>query len=146
MADANAKTRQTRIAAYAVIVDGERMLLCRFSQELLPRLAGKWTLPGGGIEFGETPAAGMIREVAEETGLVVEPISIAHVDSFVEETPERIMHHVRIIYLARVLSGELRHETEGSTDRCHWWVNDDMPPLVDLSKIGVRLAFGKVVP
>jgi ADP-ribose pyrophosphatase YjhB (NUDIX family) len=141
MADSNAKARKTRVAAYAVIVDGERMLLCRFSRQLLPHLAGKWTLPGGGIDFGEAPATGMIREVAEETGLVVEPTNIAHVDSFVSDTP-RLIHHVRIIYHAQIISGELRHEVEGSTDRCEWWKKDELPPLVDLSEIGVRLAFG----
>ncbi|WP_254513115.1 NUDIX hydrolase [Anatilimnocola floriformis] len=133
-------TLRTRVAAYAVIADSERILLCRISAQL-PDLAGQWTLPGGGIDFGETPLAGMIREVNEETGLAVEPIDVAHVDSFVRPTPERTTHHVRIIYRARVIGGELRHEVSGSTDRCEWWPKDSLPPLVDLAEIGVRLAF-----
>ena len=135
--------QRTRVAAYAVIAEGERILLCRISKQL-PDLAGQWTLPGGGINFGETPAAGMIREVSEETGLVVEPIDIAHVDSFVRETRERTTHHVRIIYRARITGGELRHEVEGSTDRCEWWPKNQLPTLVDLAELGVRLAFGSL--
>jgi 8-oxo-dGTP diphosphatase len=55
---------RVRPSAYALIrgEDG-RLLLCR-----TPRLV---TLPGGGIDSGETPEAAMVREVAEETGLVV---------------------------------------------------------------------------
>jgi len=135
-------TQRTRIAAYGVIVDGERILLCRISR-LLPDLAGQWTLPGGGINFGETPAAGMIREVVEETGLVVEPTGLSHVDSFVRETPERTTHHVRIIYRARVISGELLHEAEGTTDRCEWWPKHAPPLLAELGKLGLKLTFGE---
>lgn len=39
--------QRTRVAAYGLITDGEHILLCRISQEL-PRIAGLWTLPGGG--------------------------------------------------------------------------------------------------
>ncbi|MDB4992698.1 MAG: hydrolase [Myxococcaceae bacterium] len=36
-----------------------------------PPLAGRWTLPGGKVEPGETPAEAIVREVREETGLAV---------------------------------------------------------------------------
>jgi 8-oxo-dGTP diphosphatase len=132
--------QRTRVAAYAVIVDDERILLCRFSAEL-EKLAGKWTLPGGGIDFGEPPASGMIREVLEETGLVVRPVNVAHVDSFVSQKEGATWHHVRIIYRAEVVSGDLCHEVQGSTDRCEWFVKDKLPQLVDLAELGVQLAY-----
>lgn len=134
-------TQRTRIAAYAVIVDDERILLCRISAAL-PNLAGRWTLPGGGLDFGEEPAAGMIREVQEETGLVVEPGEVAHVDSFVRNHDDRVTHHVRIIYRARFTGGELRHEVAGTTDRCEWWSKTALPNCANLAEIGCRLAFG----
>ncbi|MEO1088763.1 MAG: NUDIX domain-containing protein, partial [Acidobacteriota bacterium] len=52
---------KTRLAAYAVIVEDNRLLLCRISPQI-PAHAGKWTLPGGGLDFGETPEAAVVRE------------------------------------------------------------------------------------
>ena len=43
-----------------------------FVQETKERHRGKFSLPGGGIEHGETPEEAVVREVQEETGLIVE--------------------------------------------------------------------------
>lgn len=57
----------TDISAFAVIVQGGKVLLChRRDQDL-------WNLPGGGAEKGETPWEAVVREVEEETGLEVWP-------------------------------------------------------------------------
>ena len=72
-------------------------------------LKGWWSLPGGGLEVGETLKEGVVREVLEETGLRVEPLQIL-------EVFERIMrdsngrpeyHYVLIDYICRVTSGTL---------------------------------------
>ena len=70
----------TRVSAYGLILLESRILLCRISNHL-PLDAGFWTLPGGGIDFGEDPADAMVREVHEETGLIVRPLAIAGIDS-----------------------------------------------------------------
>jgi len=61
-----------RIACVGAIVfdDRGRLLLIRRGRE--PG-AGSWSLPGGRVEAGETPPEAIMREVAEETGLVVVP-------------------------------------------------------------------------
>ena len=57
-----------RVAAYAICLDRDRLLACRLAPgEPWP---GSWTLPGGGIDFGEDPGAAVARELEEETGLV----------------------------------------------------------------------------
>jgi len=58
-------------AAGAAIFDAERRLLLQ-EKTFEPG----WFLPGGAIEPGETPEAALVREVAEETGLIVRPLSV----------------------------------------------------------------------
>jgi ADP-ribose pyrophosphatase YjhB (NUDIX family) len=72
--------RIQRVAAYNVCLDGEgRLLLCRLSA--ITEAPGAWTLPGGGIDFGEHPEAGAIRELREETGLIGRIDKLLAVDS-----------------------------------------------------------------
>jgi ADP-ribose pyrophosphatase YjhB (NUDIX family) len=54
-----------RLAAYAVCIEDERVLLAR---HVPPAGESNWTLPGGRVEHGEDPFDAVIREVAEETG------------------------------------------------------------------------------
>jgi len=54
----------------AILTDGELILLIRRGHE--PE-AGRWSLPGGRIEPGETDQQALVREVREETGLEVAP-------------------------------------------------------------------------
>jgi acetyl-CoA carboxylase carboxyl transferase subunit beta len=62
---------EAKIQAVGAIVwraaDGAVLLVRRAN----PPLAGRWTLPGGKVEPGETPAEAIVREVREETGLDV---------------------------------------------------------------------------
>ena len=54
------------VAAAAIVDDGRMLLAQRVSP---PELAGRWELPGGKIEPGETPAEGLRRELREELGV-----------------------------------------------------------------------------
>jgi ADP-ribose pyrophosphatase YjhB (NUDIX family) len=56
-----------------VVLDGDRVLLV---QEEKPDVRGKWNLPGGALEQAEAPFDGAVREVEEETGLVIEPTGL----------------------------------------------------------------------
>jgi ADP-ribose pyrophosphatase YjhB (NUDIX family) len=137
------KKQRTRIAAYGLICDADRLLLCRLSSQL-PRWQGQWTLPGGGIEFGEHPENAMVREVMEETGLRVDPGSLVTINSILDESGEAAFHGVQIIYNARYLGGELRHELQGTTDRCQWCTRQEIDALelVDIAAIGVNQIYG----
>ncbi|MEZ4605663.1 MAG: NUDIX domain-containing protein [Deinococcales bacterium] len=142
------KPQRTRIAAYGLILresakaGNQEILLCRLSPSV-EGFAGYWTLPGGGIDFGEDPTDAMIREVSEETGLTVQAKSLAAVDSFCEEQTDRVLHSLRIIYHAEYLGGDLCYEHEGSTDYCAWWSYAEAKKLllVDLAELGLRLAY-----
>ncbi len=86
-----AKPQITRVAAYGLVVKEARLLLCRISARL-PLDAGQWTLPGGGIDFGEAPADAMVCEVEEESGLLVCPLGlVGSVDRFTSTVKETLL-------------------------------------------------------
>ncbi|WP_122816297.1 NUDIX domain-containing protein [Nocardioides pantholopis] len=69
-----------RLAAYAVILRDDQILLSRLAARISE--SELWTLPGGGLDHGEDPQAGVAREVMEETGLKVEVGDTARVLTF----------------------------------------------------------------
>jgi mutator protein MutT len=73
-------------------------------------LAGQWSIPGGAVETGETLEACLIREMAEETGFVVEVGPVVEVlDRITNDDEGRVVYHfVLIDYLCRPVGGELR--------------------------------------
>lgn len=135
------KAKRTRISAYALIYDDQKILMCRLSKEV-PRWMGYWTLPGGGIEFGESPEAAVVREVMEETGLEVVPKSVLTIDSITSDSEEESFHGIRIVYEVELKGGQLRNETNGTTDQCAWQSFDRITELklVSVARIGLDLA------
>lgn len=129
----------TRIAAYALIYENKKILLCRLSKNVQDA-AGQWTLPGGGIEFGEDPQDAMIREVREETGLEVTPIEVAFIDSIRITNDSGDYHGIRIVYRVNRVAGEIQNEIDGSTDLAKWHNLSAISeiPLVGLAERGVQ--------
>ena len=142
--------RMTRVAAYALCTDGDAILMSRIAPGATAQSDGMWTLPGGGIDFGEHPRDGALRELTEETGLTGEIVDLADVDSwaghFVLPTDgiATDFHAIRIVYRVRVIGGELRVEVDGSSDACAWVRRADLGalPMVELAEVGIGLAFG----
>ncbi len=91
----------------AVIVDAGKVVLVRRRYE---PLAGRWSLPGGTLELGETLETGAAREMREETGLRVEVGPIIEVfDRIMLDEERRVRYHfVLVDYLCRPVDGELR--------------------------------------
>ena len=109
-----------RAAAYVVAVDAQhKILLTQFSKAGHPR-SGAWTLPGGGMEWGEQAHETALRELREETGLEAEIVSLLGVQSewFDERTSERGQRGMalRLVFQATNCRGELKTEfTEDDT-------------------------------
>ena len=134
----------TRLAAYAVVVDErDRILLALWNEGDPPA----WTLPGGGVEFEETPAEGAVREHKEETGYDVRLGPVLGVDVHLVTAERRIhrrgrpMKSVRVIHGAEIVGGELTAEIGGSTDLASWIPLVDVPalPRVSLVDAGIDL-------
>lgn len=125
-----------RIGAYAVCRDAaKRVLLCRI-REGYPE-AGRWTLPGGGVDFGEHPGDGVLRELTEETGLSGQIESLLAIASGTVERPRSRpgpLHWVAIMYRVTIAGGELRDEPDGSSDQARWLAPHELAglPLVGL--------------
>ena len=101
----------------AVVVDQGRVLLVRRGHE---PLKGQWSLPGGGVEVGESLTAGVVREVSEETGLTVEPLELIELLDRIHRDGERVRYHYVIAdYLCRVVGGELKAASDADAVR---WV------------------------
>ena len=101
----------------AVIVDHGRVLLVRRGGE---PLKGRWSLPGGVLELGESLTEGVVREIREETGLLVEPVELIELLDRIHRDGDRVrFHYVLADYLCRVAGGELAAASDADAVR---WV------------------------
>ncbi|KJL34110.1 NUDIX hydrolase [Microbacterium azadirachtae] len=132
-----------RVAAYAVILDDDRrVLLARWTEGR--RVS--WTMPGGGLEPGEDPEAAVRREVREETGYKVVVDELLGIHSRVIPARRRVtpgatepLHTLRIVYRARITSGKLRFEKNGSTDMAAWFALDEVAGLQRVRLVDIAL-------
>jgi 8-oxo-dGTP diphosphatase len=113
----------------AVVIDGSKVLLVRRGNE---PLKGEWSLPGGALELGETLQQGVVREVREETGLVVVPAGIVEVlDRITQDEVQQDgasgrvrYHYVLIDFVCHVIDGAAR---EGSdADEVRWVAREEL--------------------
>ena len=125
------------IGVGAVVVHNERVLLvCRGSEPL----KGHWTLPGGLLELGEPVIDGVVREVQEETGLVVEAMELVELVDRIHREAGRVRYHYAIAdYLCRVIGGELRAASDADAVRCVERVEWNSHSALTLDPITVRV-------
>ena len=105
MADERIYPQRPYLAVSAAIIRDGKVLVVRRARQ--PAL-GIFTLPGGGVETGETLMQAVTREVREETSMDIEPVALAgHREAIARDAQGRVERHFVILcFAARWLSGE----------------------------------------
>ena len=95
----------------AVIVAEGKVLIVKRKYD---PLAGQWSLPGGGVELGETHEDSIVREMLEETGLDIEVLPVIEVfDRITRDDDGQVQYHfVLVDYLCWPVGGELQASSD----------------------------------
>ncbi|MGV9854902.1 (deoxy)nucleoside triphosphate pyrophosphohydrolase [Streptomyces sp. NPDC003442] len=120
-----------RVVVGGAVFDRGRLLAARRSAP--PELAGRWELPGGKAEPGETPQVALVRELREELGVEVEPL-----EPLPGEWPLKPGFVLRV-WTAALRSGEPRPLQDH--DELRWlpldrvdevdWLDEDRPAVAE---------------
>ena len=129
-----APPRRQRVAAYALITRDDEVLLTRMSART--RIPGRWTLPGGGIDHGESPQQAVVREVHEETGLdctvgEVLVVTDSHFEGTAPSGRTEDFHTVQIVFEGTAAGDEPPRVVEegGTSDDAAWVALTDLDTL-----------------
>ncbi len=126
------------VAVGAIIEDNKgRILLVKHVPARAGFWQGKWICPGGKLELGETIEEGIKREVKEETNLDIELMRrLIPFDRIVKEGNETRLHVIYIDYVAKLIGGVLRPDSDVG-EGC--WVDRKDLPHLDLHEDTERL-------
>jgi 8-oxo-dGTP diphosphatase len=124
------------LAVSAVVWRDGRFVVVRRAR---PPAQGLFTLPGGGVEAGETLKQAVARELREETGLIVEPIDVAgHREVIMRDAEGRVAWHFVILAFAALWrEGELTLNEELAEAR---WID-----AVELAGLTATEGLGEIV-
>ncbi|MEU9208258.1 (deoxy)nucleoside triphosphate pyrophosphohydrolase [Streptomyces sp. NPDC048415] len=119
------------VVVAAALLSGGRLLAARRSAP--PELAGRWELPGGKVEPGETPEHALVRELREELGVEVEPL-----ERVPGEWPLKPGYVLRV-WTARLLAASGEPQPLEDHDELRWlapgeiwdvdWLDQDVPAV-----------------
>ena len=111
-----------KLICRAAVIDRGRILMVKETAD------GRWTLPGGWIDIGESPATAAEREVYEESGYRVGVRKLAAVyDKLRHDHPAAPHHSYLLFFLCELLGGTATTSME--TSDVGWFARDDLPEL-----------------
>jgi len=143
VADARSYPSRPFLAVSAAIIRDDKFLVVRRAR---PPASGLYSLPGGVVELGEKLTEAVIREVAEETKMSIEPVALAGFrETVARDGDDRVERHFVILcFAARWRAGEPDLNEELSEAR---WIQPselkDLPTTPGLAEI-VAAAFAQI--
>lgn len=114
------------VAVHALVLKERRILLVKRSKE---PSKGRWSLPGGRIELGETIYEAVKREVLEECSIEIEIMRLLDVkDSIIWDEEGRVQYHFVLIYLlAQYTQGDAKAQSDA--EECRWVTTGELVGL-----------------
>ncbi len=114
------------LAVSAAIIRAGKVLIVRRAR---PPAYGVFTLPGGGVEAGETLHEAVIREVHEETALTIEPLGLAgYREAIARDADGKVERHFVILpFAARWIAGDIALNEELAEAR--WMMPSELAGL-----------------
>jgi 8-oxo-dGTP diphosphatase len=107
------------VGAGALIFNDEGKLLLSKRGPLAKNERGKWEIPGGTIEYGETLSEGLKREVKEELGVDIEVLELIQVCDHI--LVEEQQHWVSPTYICRIIKGTPEILEPGKSVELGWF-------------------------
>lgn len=122
-----------KVGVGALVVEDNKILLVR--RAMMPEI-GKWSIPAGYLDHGEDPAATVVREVHEETSLVIAIDGLLDI-FFNDPQPGEGGASIFILYHGHTLSGEA--QAGDDADAVGFFAPGELPELAfDSTKRAVR--------
>ena len=114
------------VAVHALVLKERQILLVKRSKE---PSKGRWSLPGGRIELGETIDEAIKREVFEECSIEIEIERVLDVtDSIIRDEEGRVRYHFVLIYLlAQYTQGDAKAQSDAQV--CRWVTTEELVGL-----------------
>lgn len=123
-------SRRIKRAATLLPQVGVGVIVTRGNQVLLMRRAnshgdGTWSMPGGHLEYGESPEACAVREVLEETGVAIADVAFRAITNDVFEAERK--HYLTIWMEGKYISGEPTIQAPQEMSEVGWFSWDALP-------------------
>lgn len=135
--------KASHFGTYGIIIHNDKILMVKKSRG---PYKGKFDLPGGKIEFGESIEEALIREIIEETNLEVKSYAFHSTDSLTVKYLNSLgeyshLHHIGIIYSVIVKNYQIPLKTDVDTHDSLGaiWIRLDDYDLIDFSPFAANV-------